>query len=178
MTYLIILFFIFIFLILSLIVGWSLKNGISPMPTTPQAKRVLLGNLPQHWSGTILELGSGWGTLAFPLARKYPNCTILAYENSPIPYFISKIRLLFSRDKNLKFKRQDFFEANFEDGTMIVCYLYPRAMQKLKEKFERELTKGTLITSNTFSIPGWKVHKAFEIHDMYHSKIYVYLYGE
>lgn len=175
MTYFAILFFIFIFLILFLIVGWSLKNGIGPMPTSPKAKRILLDNLPNHRRGIIFELGSGWGTLAFPLAQKYPNCTIVAYENSPIPYFISKIRLSFSRHKNLHIKRQDFYHASFENATMIICYLYPGAMQRLKRKLGNELMQGTFVISNTFSIPGWQTYKILEVRDMYHSKIYMYI---
>lgn len=178
MTYLIILFFLFIFLILFLIVGWSLKNGIGPMPTAPKTKRVLLDNLPNEWHGTIFELGSGWGTLAFPLAKKYPNNTIVAYENSPIPFLISKVRLLFSRHKNLHLKRQDFFYVNFADATMIVCYLYPGAMRQLKGKFEHELRKGTWVISNTFSVPGWQADKILEVHDMYHSKVYMYIISQ
>lgn len=174
MTFLIIIFFLIIFFMLILIVGWSLKNGIGPMPTSPKTKRVLFENLPADWRGTIYELGSGWGTLAFPLAKKYPSCTVVAYENSPIPYLFSKIRHIFWGYKNLFLKRQDFFKADLKNATMIVCYLYPGAMQKLKKKFENELMKGTLIVSNTFSVPGWHADKVVVVQDMYHSKIYLY----
>lgn len=175
MTYFIFILFIFVLVVVFSIVRWSVKNGIGPMPTSPKAKSVLLNNLPSHWQGIIYELGSGWGTLAFPLAKKYPNCTVIACENSPVPYFITRLRLCFSRHKNLHLKRQDFFNQDLRRATMIVCYLYPAAMQKLKKKFENELTNETLVISNTFSILGWPEHKIYEVRDMYHSKIYVYV---
>lgn len=176
MTYFIFILFTFIFLIMFSLVRWTLANGIGPMPTAPKAKRVLLSNLPSYRQGTLYELGSGWGTLAFPLAKKYPNCSVVAYENSFVPYYFSRLRLCFSRHKNLHIKKQDFFNKDLSQASMIVCYLYPRAMQKLKKKFETELKKGTLVVSNTFSIPGWTPYKTYEIKDIYHSKIYMYLY--
>ena len=175
MTYLVIIFFIIFFSILILIVGWSIKNGIGPMPTSPKVKRLLLDHLPKHCKGIIFELGSGWGTLAFSLAKKYPDCSIMAYENSPVPYGFSKFLNLFFRHRNLSIKRQDFFDVNLEKGTIIICYLYPEAMKKLKEKFEKELKPGTLIASHTFSIRGWSAVKIIEVPDIYHSKIYFYV---
>jgi hypothetical protein len=54
------------------------------------------------------------------------------------------------------------------------CYLYPGGMQKLKPKLERELSPGTLVISNTFSIPGWVPAEVFHGEDFFHSPVYVY----
>lgn len=174
MTYFLIFFFIFILFVMVLIVGWTIKNGISPMPTSYKVCQALFENLPQQCRGTIYELGSGWGTLAFPLARKYPHCMIIAYENSPIPYFYSKIRLLLTGHQNLLIMRADFFRKGLDDANLVICYLYPAAMVKLKDKFEKELPKGTLVVSHTFAVPGWKPQQIIEVPDIYHSKIYFY----
>lgn len=166
--------FFFIFLAFLSIILWTWKNGISPMPTTVKAKKILLSNLPEKIEGTIYELGSGWGTLAFALADKYPHCKIIGYENSHVPFLFSKIKQYFSKKDNLVFKRKDFFIVGLENSTMIVCYLYPKAMQRLKAKFETELREGTWVISHTFSIPNWKAYRCIDIHDIYHSKIYIY----
>ncbi|QLH35887.1 MAG: methyltransferase [Parachlamydiaceae bacterium] len=102
------LFFIFVLAGLILIIGWSLKNGIGPMPTASKTKMLLFKHLPKEKEGVIYELGSGWGTLAFPLARRYPSSTIIAYENSPIPYLFSKMGLFASGLHNLIFLRHNF----------------------------------------------------------------------
>ncbi len=57
---------------------------------------------------------------------------------------------------------------------MVVCYLYPGAMRKLKDKFEQELAPGTLVVSNTFSISGWKPINVIDTHDLYNTHIYLY----
>jgi hypothetical protein len=169
-----ILFFSTIFWILLSIVYWSWRNGISPMPTMSKAKKTLFAALPEHLNGQIYELGSGWGSLAFPLAKKFPQCQICGLESSPIPYYFSKIRLWIQPRKNLELKKMDFFSVDLRDASLVICYLYPGAMRNLKMKFEEELRPGTFIVSNTFGIPGWDPLTIHEISDLYHTKIYVY----
>lgn len=156
------------------IVLWSWWNGISPMPTSPKAKRCLLSVLPQKIEGNVVELGSGWGTLLFPLARKYPHCRVSGYETSPLPFFWTKSLFLLKPSPNLFLYRKDFFDISLEDNALIVCYLYPGAMRRLKDKFEKELKPGTWVISNTFAIPGWQPQQVAEINDLYFTKIYVY----
>ena len=126
-----------------LIVYWSWQNGISPMPSSLKAKRCLLSALPQPLHGKIYELGTGWGTLLFPLARQYPDCQVVGFETSPIPYLVSRIRQLYCRLPNVVLERRDFFSVLYGDADLIVCYLYPGAMRKLQIKFDRELKPGT-----------------------------------
>jgi hypothetical protein len=60
------------------------------------------------------------------------------------------------------------------DAKLILCYLYPGGMRKLKPKLEQELRPGTLIISNTFSIPGWEPVQVLPAEDFFHSAVYVY----
>src|SRR5262245_4687115 len=99
------IFLVTLLLIAASIVYWSVKNGISPMPSSPKAKKTLEALLPKEVNGTILELGSGWGTLAVLLSQAYPEYSVLAYETSPVPYFFSRFR----SKENLTFVRKDFF---------------------------------------------------------------------
>jgi hypothetical protein len=153
---------------------WSIRNGITPMPTAPAAKLTLLKAIPPKVQGNIYELGSGWGTLAMPLARNNPQCTVIGYENSTIPYLFSQLRHLLIPSSNLKIYRKNFFEASLADASLVVCYLYPEAMRKLKDKFAKELKPDTWILSNTFSIPGWEPRQVFDVGDLYNTKIYLY----
>lgn len=164
--------------IASSLVVWSIRNGISPMPTSAKVKFCLYNLLPNHLNGTIYDLGSGWGTLVIPLAGRYPDCPVIGFETSPLPYWMSVLRLKFfktcSHLSNVQFVKSDFFSANLEDASLIVCYLYPGAMKKLKSKFEAELKPGTWVISNTFAVPGWKEERVLGAADLYHTKIYLY----
>ncbi len=162
---------IFALFILLSICYWTIKNGISPMPTSRKVQRALIKALPDTVTGPIVELGSGWGNLAYSLAKKYEMSEVIGYETSPIPYIVSK--LIFRRN-NLCFIRRDFFTEPFQDGSMAVCYLYPGAMQKLKLKLEKEAPHDLLVVTHTFAIPGWVPVKTMEVDDLYRTKIYFY----
>ncbi len=160
------------------IIVYSLYNGITPMPTSPRVGRKLLEVINERQiTGKVFELGSGWGTLAIPLARMLPHCHIIAYENSPIPYLFSRFaRILYQLD-NLEIIRENFFRASLAEADLIVCYLYPKAMERLKIKFERELKEECLVVSSTFAVPEWRAERVAEAPDQYRTKIYVYAAG-
>lgn len=168
------LLFVLLLWILGSIVVWSIRNGISPMPTSLKAKRKLLHCIPVELQGPVYELGSGWGTLAIPIAQKLPKCQVVGYETSPVPFFVSMVRKRLSHLNNLTLHKKDFFKESIDDAALVVCYLYPGAMRKLKKKFQNELKPGTLVISNTFAIPGWVPEKVVEVEDLYKTKIYIY----
>jgi hypothetical protein len=157
------------------IIAYSLYNGITPMPTAPRVKRKLLEIINERQiAGKVFELGSGWGTLAIALARVLPHCQVIAYENSSIPYICSRFIQTLSRRENLKIIRKNFFRISLTEADLIVCYLYPGAMERLKMKFERELKDECLVISSTFAIPDWRAQEVIDVPDQYRTKIYVY----
>lgn len=167
------IFGILFFCLLSIVI-WSIRNGIGPMPTSIKVKNRLFEVVPEKIEGKIYDLGSGWGTLVFPIASKFPDHEIIGLENSTIPFLFSSLRLLLSKEKNIRFIRKNFYEFPLNDAGLVLCYLFPKAMEKLKPKLENELKKGTWIICNTFAIPGWKPKFVITVQDLYHTKIYVY----
>ncbi|HEY4831944.1 MAG TPA: SAM-dependent methyltransferase, partial [Waddliaceae bacterium] len=88
------------------------------MPTSRKAKILLLGAIPPNHAGKIIELGSGWGTLLFPLAKQHPHSMIIGYELSPIPYLFSKLRHYLEPMPNIKIYRKDFFQIFLNDASI------------------------------------------------------------
>lgn len=170
----VILFFLLLIAIVFSIVWYSLRYGISPMPTSPKVKKTLLNALPNSFEGVILDLGSGWGTLARAIAKKYPEAQVNGIEISWIPFLFSVLYNKLDPCKNLHFIRQDFFQYDCSKANLIVCYLYVGAMEKLGEKFANELEEGTLIISHTFALPGVVPFKVFYVNDLYHTPVYFY----
>ena len=119
----------FLFFVLILIVGFTVKNGISPMPTSTKVREALFKYLPPLKNGIVVDLGSGWGHLIFPLSKHYPTCEIFGFETSPVPYLFSSMLNYYS---NVKIVRRDFFKIPLDSANLIVCYLYPKGMKKLK----------------------------------------------
>lgn len=161
-------------LILTLLAVDTWRLGISPMPSSLKAKKALLALIPKDLKGHIYELGAGWGTLAFPLAERFPQNPIIAYEKALIPYLFCRLRLWLHPLPNLHIKCKDFYQEDLADAGLIVCYLYPGAMSKLAPKLQKKLLSGACIISNTFALPNWKAEKVVELDDLYRTKIYLY----
>jgi len=158
------------------IVWTTLRVGIPPMPSSPRATRALLGLIPQSSGARFVDLGSGWGTLALAVARQRPEARVVAYELSLLPWLwsIGLARLLGRR--GVRFVRRDFFSADLRDADVVLCYLFPDAMEQLAERL-RELEAGSIVLSNTFRLPGWQPDEVVELNDLYRTRIYRYVVG-
>lgn len=156
------------------IIFWTLKNGISPMPSSKKMVDNMQQHLPLHFSGNVLELGSGWGTLLEALARSYPEKQIIGYETSWVPFWFSRLRFKFNPKPHIQIHLKDFLKTSFDGAGLIVCYLYPKAMEKLKNKIENEVRQDLWVVSLVFAIPNWTPYVQYEIDDLYRSKIYLY----
>ncbi len=166
------------FLVASVALGllvYSFIAGVAPIPTTSKVKAKILGALSPDLEGNIFELGSGWGTLAYALAKRFPHCTVIAYEISPIPWFICKLRLALFPLPNVILRRADFHTASLEQAAAIVCFLFPGCMKKLGPKLEKELPPGALVVSHTWPIPGWLPEAVHQADDWHSSRIYEYV---
>lgn len=167
---LILIFWVWLSIVLS-----SVKNKISPMPTSEKVKRKVLTSIPPKIHGTLIDLGSGWGNVAIALARQFPQCQIIGYETSPVPYYFSKMWHYFYKTSNLKLVKKDFFSISLRECSLIYTYLCPEVMNSLKEKFDKELAPGTIVISNTFAIPGWIPIQILQEKDLYNTRIYIYV---
>ncbi len=156
------------------IVYFSIQTGISPMPSSLEVKKALIPLLPQKIDGKIYELGSGWGSILVQFVNQYPKAEIVGYELSFFPWLTAWLRLKWLGGVKAQVLRKDFFSTKLENATLVFCYLYPGAMDKLKEKFENELSRGSIVVTNSFTIPGWKPLMTIAVNDLFRSKIYYY----
>jgi len=152
----------FDYLILVLVLGvivvsllYTFITGISPVSSSLQSRKKIIRTVPPDQEGYIYELGAGWGAMAFPLARRCPEATVVAYELSPVPWLFLKVRALFFGPRNVKILRRNFLGDNLAKASLVVCYLYPGAMEKLSAKLLFELKPDAKVISNTFEIPAW-----------------------
>ena len=180
---------ILIGLSIGLSIVWStLTLGISPMPSSKQARQVMLMLLDETLitasaatpkkkeAGPIYELGSGWGGLLISLAEKYPQRNIIAYELSIMPWLTTIIRLKVLGLKNVTVHRQNFLNADLTDAAVILCYLFPRGMNALeaKIKLSAENTRLEYLISNNFSLLSHQAIKTIQLNDLYKSPVYLY----
>ena len=158
------------------IVWTTLRVGIPPMPSSARATRAILELIPESSGARFVDLGSGWGTLAIAVTRHRPEAKVVAYELSFLPWLwsIGLARLLGHRE--IQFVRRDFFDADLGGADVVLCYLFPDAMEQLADRL-RELEAGSIVLSNTFRLPGWQPDEVVELNDLYRTRIYRYVVG-
>lgn len=156
------------------IVVYSLISGITPLPSSRQARGAMVAAVPATPAGPIYELGSGWGQLAFELADRFPERPVAAFEISPLPAWFSKLRLQLAPRPNLRIERRDFRTASLTPATCITAYLYPAGMERLRYQLEAQAKPGTWLISNTFALRPWPPEAEVEVRDLHRSRVIVY----
>jgi SAM-dependent methyltransferase len=104
----------------------------------------------------IYDLGSGNGKLLFLAAAKGAGAT--GYEINPVLALYSSMRTLISPyRKQVRTVCKNFWNADISGADVIFVYLLPWRMERLAAKLKKEAHPGTLIVSNSFIFPEWKI---------------------
>ena len=158
---------------------YTLITGISPVPSSPRATRALLAlaeaGLPAAREDLlIVDLGAGFGTLMAAFAKRFPEARVLGIELSPLPWLVCRLRLLLRPRPKVTLRRGDFHRMPLGEATLVLCYLYPGGMTKLRPKLEAELRAGSLVVSHAFAMPGWTPERVMRVTDPYATPVYLY----
>lgn len=146
----------------ALIVVYAVRTGVPPQSSSSAGRQALLHLLPDRIDGPIADLGSGWGALAEALADRYPDNRVVGFELSPIPYWVSCLRLRLRPRPNLEYRRVDFLREDLSGFRAIACYLMIGAMAPLSRKLQ-ELPDGAVIVCNSFSLHGWQADETITL---------------
>lgn len=125
---------------------------------------------------TMIETGSGWGTLAIFLAKHCPDYAVQGIENSLIPLWIARLWSRFEKVP-VTFIRGDMYQYPYEEADMIICYLFPGAMKRLSTILREQAVAYTYIISVYFALPDWTPEKVIQCVDIHRTKIYIYKVG-
>ena len=120
---------------------------------------------------TIMDLGSGWGTLLLPLAKRFPEHKFVGIERGFWPFYVSTWRA--RKLENLTFYRQDFFVADVSAADIVFVFLLNSTMAKLTSKIKREMKSGSVVIANRFPMKDVKADKEVSLGSKYYT-YYVY----
>jgi len=118
--------------------------------TTWAALAQLMNNEPELDDKTrrFIDLGCGLGgTVAF-LARRHPHWHVVGVETAPGPYLISKLRVAFIANAEVRF--QSLWSVQLGDYDMAYAFLSPAPMKRLCTKVQDQMPAGSLFVSNSF----------------------------
>lgn len=169
---LIIFLVIFVLLVVSLLL--SLLLFVAPVSTSRKVIKRILREAGLKSGEFFYDLGCGDGKVLLAASKNY-GCKAVGYElNLPV-FLLAKFKVfILGKSKDIKIYFKNFLNQDLSGADVIFCYLSPRLMKKLEEKFKKESPKkGIRIISFAFSIKDWQPKKVIKI-DPKTPRIYVY----
>jgi SAM-dependent methyltransferase len=139
------------------------KPDVGYVPTPQAAVDVMLELAGVTASDVVYDLGSGDGRIPITAARRHgaravgididPDRIAEANANAAKAGVTDRVRFL----------RQDLFESDISEATVVTLYLYPELNLKLLPKLNRELRPGTRVVSHTFDMGNIQPKHALDV---------------
>ena len=167
-------------IILFIIYSYSfIKDIKAPYISLPKrALRDVVRAMAIKSDDVVYDLGCGDGRVLIECCRNEPNARYIGIDKSLIAITMAKINLIISKNlsKNIKISRSDIFKENLTSATCIYMYLYPKVLDKLIPKLEKELASRTRVISCSFPL---KSRQPFQVINLEENnrlarKIFVY----
>lgn len=150
--------------------------GVSPpLPSGKKLADAVVQQIAVDCPGakTIVDIGSGWGTMVLNVAKEFPNATVIGLEIMPTPFICSCIQ---GRSiKNATFRLGNAFkflqkkEHRFDVG---ITYLIPHEMKEV-DKF---LSQFKILIVLDFPIPARTPYKKVKLHHGPRAQHWLYVY--
>lgn len=129
--------------------------GAGYQPTPRRSVEAMLRLAEVGPADVVFDLGAGTGAIVFRAARTY-RAQVLAVEVEPIRVAILRLRRrLGPASDRIRIRWGNLFGIDFRGATVVTCFLWPGAMERLRPKFEAELAAGTRVVSHHHEVPGW-----------------------
>ena len=160
----------------------KLAGNVAPYYPTPiPVVRLMLDAASIKPGELVYDLGSGDGRVVILAARDY-GARAVGYELDPKLVDSSRRQIAEMELGDLaSVVAADLYTADLEKADVVVVYLLPRALEKLRPLLEEKLKPGSRVISHDFLIPGWEADETFgfdeekDIDGLPHT-VYVYKY--
>ncbi len=106
-------------------------------------------------SDTVYDLGSGDGRIPITAAKQHGARGVGIEIKPDLVQRARKRAKLAGVSDRVEFRRQDLFEADFSDATVVTMYLFPEVNLKLRPMLFEQLDPGTRVVSHSFDMNGW-----------------------
>jgi len=146
-------------LILGILVGITAYAAVIGAPLAITSKRQLAGlmALAGFRDGDVFfELGCGTGRV-LAAATKQARIKAVGFELSPLFYWLAWLNLIISGCRGWELRWQNFFKADLSQDDVVFCYLMPKTLKKLRDKFEKELKPGAKVITYAFRLHYWPI---------------------
>lgn len=164
--------YLIIAITLTLVFWGTIRGDVPLFLSSSEVTQAIATVLQQERAGNFADLGAGIGSVAFPIAKRFNEIKVDAWELAPIPWLISKMR---GRTiPNYTAYRQNFFHANIERYDVIFAFLSPAVMPEIGAKIKHNMRSGTLFVSSSFPVPDWQPESIKHIDDRRKTVLFCY----
>lgn len=129
--------------------------GAGYQPTPRRAVESMLDLARVGPGDTVFDLGAGTGAIVYRAARER-GAIVVGVEVEPLRVAILRLRRWIGGPKDrVTIRWGDMFGLDFRRATVVAVFLWPRAMERLKSRFEAQLPPGARVVSHWHPVPGW-----------------------
>jgi 16S rRNA A1518/A1519 N6-dimethyltransferase RsmA/KsgA/DIM1 with predicted DNA glycosylase/AP lyase activity len=128
------------------------------VPFVPTQKKVLdriFSRIKIKKNDVFYDLGCGDGRLPLYISQKY-KIQSYGVELNPLLHIFSKLKARFLKQANVTYIKNNLFDIDLKNATIIYLFLFPEVLVRLSKKLKKECKKNTLIISHGFQIKGMK----------------------
>jgi hypothetical protein len=141
--------------VLAYFVFASFVFGAGYQPTPARAVEMMLRLAEVGPGDVVFDLGAGTGAIVFRAARTY-RARVIGSEVEPVRVLILRLRRRWGPERDrITIRWGDLFHLDFREATVVTTFLWPGAMERLRPKFEAELTPGARVVSYYHPVPHW-----------------------
>jgi SAM-dependent methyltransferase len=135
--------------------------GFVPTPQDVVAGMLRLANVKR--GDVVYDLGSGDGRIVIAAAKRYGARGVgLDIDPERIEEASRNARAAKVSDR-VRFLKQDLFESDLSEATVVTLYLLPRLNLKLRPKLLAELKPGTRVVSHGFDMGDWSPDRTAQV---------------
>ena len=130
------------------------------VPTPPEVVEAMLKMADAKKGDVLYDLGSGDGRIPIAAVQKFGVTKAVGIDIDP-----DRIKEANENaqkagvTRQVSFRNEDLFEANFSEATIVTLYLLNTLNEKLRPKLMADLKPGTRIVSHAFQMGDWKPEK-------------------
>ncbi|HEX8932426.1 MAG TPA: 50S ribosomal protein L11 methyltransferase [Patescibacteria group bacterium] len=153
MLALILIFITLLILFFLLSMVWPPDSPWSPWWRTNQKIARIQCRLAKiNKNDVVYDLGCGDGTALITAAKEF-GAKGVGVEIDPLRFWIAKLRFIFNGlTKKLKVVRTNFFTVDVSSASVVIMYLIPKTLNRLKPKLLKELKPGTRIVTFVYQL--------------------------
>lgn len=134
----------------------AFATGAPFVPSNKKATEAMIRMAKINTNTRVIDLGSGDGRLLFLAAKQGANA--IGFEINPYLVLFTRIKALLGHYRgSVTVFWKSLWNAPISNADVVFVYLLPWRMGELETKLKRELKPDTLVISNSFIFPKWKI---------------------